>query len=145
MFIPPDQRSHCGENAKLLHEAQGIKLSILLYYCTTLDAIHVESSERHPPASRWSTLEFALLGTRPGNACHHPISLGNDILDIVMEIGEGREEHGVHLLPPLFAQRFRVTGEVETKIFGEQLVSCGKVSFTALIKKPQNERLVCFC
>src|SRR5215208_1062746 len=93
-----------GSKPELLQQAQIIVCFPLLDYLAVLEAVDGDAFERYLPLSgRAKLLCLSLMGAAYGVAAYHLLTLGYQIFDADVEVGEGSKERGDKLLGLLVA------------------------------------------
>ncbi len=118
----------------------------MLHYPSISNSGDIYSAYPHPPAGRRDAHELPLVGTTPGATHYYLISLGDHILDSVMEIGKRGAHNGEELLGSFAAGRdSRRSGVVDDARI-EKLIYSIKVPLVYdLLHKPAVEGLVVLC
>jgi hypothetical protein len=80
----------CGNDTKLLQQAQVIRAGPTLHDLSIGDAVDVGSRQPHRLVCGRDALKPASVRTASDSARHHPIAVGKLILNRKVDVGEGR-------------------------------------------------------
>jgi hypothetical protein len=115
-------------HAELLQQAQVISVVPTLYHLTAGETEDTDRRKLHGPAGGGNPHELSSVCAATHDPRCDSISLGNQILNNIMVIGEGAAQHGDQLFDALSVRRCSSGGTMVDEVVGEHLVDYGEVS-----------------
>src|SRR5215203_2052877 len=129
-----------GHDARLYQEAEHVRPAPMLGLPTILHAEEVDPADGGLLPGRGDTDKLALVGAGVGHPGGHQLALGDHVVDLGVQIGEGLVDHAEELLGLLGA--LAAEGVVDP-IGGQQLIEGVKVpAVDDLLVEPSRRLLV---